>query len=118
MEPVDERGHDAEVAAAAADRPEEVRVLVGARPQQLAVGGDDVGGEQVVAGQAVLAVEPADAATSVRPAMPVDRDCPERSRQTERLRGAVEVGQQQSRLGHRDCALRIDLNSLQRDSRA
>ena len=39
-----ERGDDAEVAAAAADRPEEVGVLVGAGADALAVGEHDVGG--------------------------------------------------------------------------
>ena len=39
-------GHDAEVAAAAADRPEQVRVVLGVRAEQLAVGGHDVGGQR------------------------------------------------------------------------
>ena len=61
MELVDERGHDAEVAAAAAQGPEEVRV---SRRwlDQFAVCGHDLGRQQVVAGQAVLPIEPADAA--------------------------------------------------------
>ena len=50
-----EAGDHAEVAAAAADRPEQVGVLVGAGAHRLAVGGHDVGGEQVVDGHAELA---------------------------------------------------------------
>jgi len=38
--------------------------------QHLAVGGNDIGGGQVVAGQAVLAHEPADTAAEGEPADP------------------------------------------------
>ena len=62
MELVLKGGDHAEVAAAAPDAPEEVRVLTGADVAELAVGGDDIGGDEVVAGQAVLARQPADAA--------------------------------------------------------
>src|SRR6185503_1246998 len=58
MEAELERGDDPEVAAAPAQTPEQVRVLFLAGSQELAVGGDDVGGKQVVAGQAVLTQEP------------------------------------------------------------
>jgi hypothetical protein len=47
--------HHAEVAAAAAQPPEQVGVLVLAGRHELAVGGDDIRRQQVVAGQAVLA---------------------------------------------------------------
>ena len=43
-----ERGDDAEVAAAAAKRPEQIRVLVGARTHRRAVGEHDLGGQQRV----------------------------------------------------------------------
>ena len=52
-----ELGHDAEVAAAAAQRPEEVGVLVGARGHRLPVREDDLGAEQVVDREAVRARE-------------------------------------------------------------
>jgi hypothetical protein len=45
-----ERGDDPEVAAAAAQAPEQVRVLVLAGGDQIAVGGHDVAGQQVVDG--------------------------------------------------------------------
>ncbi len=54
--------HDAEVAAAAADGPVEVRVLVGIRVQQAAVGGHDVHALHVVERKAEAPREPAEAA--------------------------------------------------------
>ena len=61
MEAELERGDHAEVAAAASQCPEQVGVLVLGRPQQLAVGRDEVDGEEVVDREAVLAHQPADA---------------------------------------------------------
>ena len=55
-------GGDPEVAAAAADRPEQVGMGLGVGADRPAVGGDQLGGEQVVDGQAVLADQVADAA--------------------------------------------------------
>ena len=60
--------HDAEVAAAAADRPEQVGLVLGVDAEELAVGGDDLGREQDVDRQAVLAHEVADAAAERDPA--------------------------------------------------
>src|SRR5204863_7998218 len=62
MEGVFERGDDAEVAASPAQGPEEVLVLLLTGEHDLAVGRDDLGGQQVVAGEAVLPREVADAA--------------------------------------------------------
>ena len=67
VQPELERRRDAEVAAAAAQAPEQLGVLVLAGVHELAVGGDDVGADQVVAGQADLAHEPADAAAEREP---------------------------------------------------
>ena len=52
----------AEVAAAAAQRPEQLGVLVAGGADQLPVGGDELDGEEAVAGEAVAAAEPAEAA--------------------------------------------------------
>ena len=49
VQPVLERGHHPEVAAAAAQCPEQLGVAVGVAGQELAVGGDHVGRDQVVA---------------------------------------------------------------------
>ena len=68
VQPEGELGHDAEVAAAAAQRPEQVRVLGLAGGHDLPVRGHDLGGDQVVAGQAVAAGQIADAAAEREPA--------------------------------------------------
>jgi hypothetical protein len=52
-----ETGDDAEVAAAAADRPEQLRVLCLAGGDHATVGEDEVGGEQVVDRESVLACQ-------------------------------------------------------------
>ena len=70
VQPVPEPGRDAEVAAAAPDRPEQIRVCLGIDVQQLAVGRDELGGEQVVDREAVLADEEPDAASEREPADP------------------------------------------------
>ena len=59
MQPEGERGHYAEVAAAAPQRPEEIRMLVGGGAPDLSVGADHLGLEQVVGRQAVLSPQPA-----------------------------------------------------------
>ena len=70
MKLVLEGGDDPEVAAAASDAPEQVLVLLRAGPQQLSVGGRDVGGYQVVAGESIAAVEPAQPAAEREPCDP------------------------------------------------
>ena len=52
VEPVLQRRDNAEVPAATAEPPQKVRPLLGARPHQAAIGGDDVRRQQVVAGKA------------------------------------------------------------------
>jgi hypothetical protein len=53
VQPGLEPGHNAEVAAAA-DRPEEVGTGLGVDPQELAIGGHDLGGQQVIGCRAGL----------------------------------------------------------------
>ena len=62
VEPELQRGDHAEVAAAAADRPEQLGLGVRVGPDQPAVGGDDLDRGDAVGGQAELAGVPADAA--------------------------------------------------------
>ena len=57
-----DRGHDAEVAAAAAQRPEQVGVVLGVRAHEAAVGGDELERGHGVGLQPVLAGQPAHAA--------------------------------------------------------
>ena len=80
--------------------------------QEAAVGGDDVGREQVVAGQAVLALQPADAAAEREPGDAGRRDRAAGRRQPERLRLAVELAPGQAGLGARDPAPGIDPHAL------
>ena len=68
LQPVLEPGGDAEVAATAADCPEQIRVRLGVDEQDLAVGGHDLGREQRVDREAVLPGEKADAAAEGDPA--------------------------------------------------
>ena len=86
-----ERRDDPEVAAAAADGPEEVGVLLVARDVEAAVGGHHVRGEEVVAGQAEAPGEVADAAAQRQPADPGGRDDAARGGQTERISRGVHV---------------------------
>ena len=53
---------DAEVAAATAQRPEQLGVLIGARTNRRPVRGDDLGADEVVAGETVLCGQMADPA--------------------------------------------------------
>jgi hypothetical protein len=62
VQPVLEAGGDAEVAAAAAQRPEQLRMRLRVDLEDAAVGGDQFGGQQAVDGEAVLADQVADAA--------------------------------------------------------
>lgn len=62
MEPVPEPSDNPEISPAASDRPEEVRVIVGIHFEQLSLGGDDLGAEEVVDGEPVLPDQEADPA--------------------------------------------------------
>ena len=108
-----ELGDDPEVAAAATEAPEEVRVLVGGRLHELAVCGDDVDPAQLVDRQAVLAHDPADPAAERQARDARVRDDPRRRGQAERLRLAVELAEQDARLHARGARLRVDTHALQ-----
>lgn len=68
MEPQSEPRHDAEVASAAAQRPEQIGVVLLVHLEKLAVGGHDLGADEVVDRQTVLADEEPDAAGQRDPA--------------------------------------------------
>jgi hypothetical protein len=63
VKPELELDHDAEVAAAPPQSPEQVGVLFGRGTYDIAVGSDNCAGHHVVAGEAVLARQPAHTAT-------------------------------------------------------
>jgi hypothetical protein len=108
MEPQRERRHDAEVAAPAAERPEQVRVLILARGDDAAVRQHDLRGQQVVDREPVLAGEIPVPSAERQPAHPGRRDDPRGRRKPERVGGAVEIGQQRSTLDRRRPSAGID----------
>src|SRR5205814_7501254 len=89
-EPERERRHDAEVAAASAQSPEQVVVLVLARRHERTVGKYDVSGDHVVDRQSELARQVADAAAEREPADAGGPDDPERRREAEGMRRVVD----------------------------
>jgi hypothetical protein len=104
---------DSEIAAAAADGPIKIRVLGRARPQQFAVGSDDLSGDHVVAGQTMLSVQPANAAAEGQAGDAGDRGGPERCGETERLGGGIDLAQHKSWLRDGNPSLRVDLDSFE-----
>jgi hypothetical protein len=87
-----ELGDHAEVAAAAADRPEQVGILVRRGPLDPPVGGDQLGRGEVVDGQPGLAGQPAHATAQRQPADTGVTDRAGGHGQAVRLRGGVQVG--------------------------
>ena len=98
VEPVLERGDDPEVAAAAAQAPEQLGVLVVAGDKELAVGGDHVAGREVVDGESEAAHEVADPATEGQPADAGVGDDAARHGQPEGLGLVVDVAPQTAAL--------------------
>ena len=80
VQPIVEARHDAEVAAAAADRPEQVGLVRLVDVEDAAVGSHDFGSEQMVDRQAVLAHEVAGAAAERETADPDGRRVAEADR--------------------------------------
>src|SRR5262249_21533423 len=93
-----ERGDHAEVAAAASQCPEQVGVFVLGRLQPLAVGRDDVDGEEIVDREAVLSHQPADATAEGEPGDSGVAHDSTGGGQTVRLRLAVDVAPQRTTL--------------------
>ena len=112
MEREREAGDDAEVAAAAANRPEQVRVRIGVDLESLAVGGDDLDAQQRVDGHAVLAHEIADPAAERDPADAHRPGVTEADGQAVLGCRRRDLGRGEAGLGSRDARLRIDLDAL------
>ena len=89
----------AEVAAAAAERPEEIRVLAGAGAHDIALGGDDLGGFEVVDRHAVLAAEPAEAPAQRQARDPRGGVDPHRSGEPVGQGRCVEIPERSATLG-------------------
>ena len=108
MRAVLEGGHHAEVAAAAAERPEQIAIGVLARGDDLAGREHDLGRQQVVDGHPVLAHQPGDAAAERETRDPGAGDDAAGGREPERAGGTVE-------LTDRDASLRPDRGSARID---
>jgi hypothetical protein len=86
-----ERGDDSEIAATTAQCPEQVAVVGLTRNDELAVGGDDVGREEAVAGHPVGAAEPSLTASERETTDARGGDDPARRGKTEYLRLTIKV---------------------------
>ena len=114
VEPELEAGDDAEVAAATADRPEQVRVRVLARGDLPPIGGDDLDRDEGVDGQAVLAHQPADPATERQPADADRAGVAERGGKAVSGRGPRVLPGGQAGLRPGETPLRVDVEALHR----
>jgi hypothetical protein len=108
MKAVLERAHDAEVPTTAAEAPEEVRVLILAGHELLALGRHQVDRDQVVDRGAVLSHEPADAAAQGETRDAGVGDDPADRRQAVKLRLAVELSPEHAGLGPGGARRRVD----------
>ena len=111
MEAEQERGHDPEVAAAATERPVEVRVRRRAGRHQLAAGEHDIGLDEVVDGQPELARQVAHPAPEREPADAGVGDDPGRDGQAERVGRVVDVTEQRAALDARGLLDRVDTDA-------
>jgi hypothetical protein len=109
-----ELGDDSEVAPAAAQTPEELRVLCLARLDQLAVGGDQVDRAELVDRQPVLPMQPTDTAAERQSGDARVADEPTGRREPKRLGLAVELAPERTRLHPRLVRVWIDPDALHR----
>ena len=107
-----EARHHAKVAAAAAQRPEEIGVLALAGRDETAVGQDDVRFEQVVDREAVLAREVPGAAAERQARDAGGRDDAEGHRQAERVGGVIDVARRAAGIDPYGSACRIHAHAL------
>ena len=103
---------DAKVAAAAAYRPEKVRVRLGIDAQQLSIGGHDVRGEEVIDRQPVLAREITHATAQRDPADSHGPRIAEAGREAVLIGGDRVLSGGQAGLGPRCARCRIDLERV------
>ena len=108
------RADDAEVPAAAAQCPEQVGVIVGRCPDDVALGGDQLGPREIVDGEPVFAHEPAEAAAQAETANARVTHDAARGCQTVCLGLEVDVTPQGATLDVCDALDRIDGDSAHR----
>ena len=109
-----ERCRHTEIAAAAAYGPEQVGVLRRACVEQFAIGGDHIGGVQIVGSQAEFATEPAEAAAKGESGYTGGRVDPKRRGEAEGLRLPIELAERHSWLYARDALFRVDMHGPHR----
>ena len=114
MNVVLERRRNPEVAAAAANCPEQIRVLVGARVCDAGVRHHDLGRPEVIERQTVLRHQPTQTATERQPGDARAPDDTAGRRQTVDLRFAIELGPEDTTLCARHAGARVDVDSLHR----
>ncbi len=102
-----------EVTAAAAQRPEQVLVLAGARSHHAPVGQHHLGRPQRIDRQAVMAHQPAHAPAEGEAADAGVRDLPGRHGEAVLLRRGVQLSQQRAAAGPDDPALGVDVDRVQ-----
>ena len=107
-----EARHHAEVAAAPAQRPEEIGMLALAGRDETAVGQDDVRFEQVVDRQAVLAREVPGAPAEGQARDAGGRDDAKGHGQAERVGGVIDVARRAASIDPNRSARRIDAHAL------
>jgi hypothetical protein len=88
--------------------------MLGVGPDELAIGGDHVGREDVVDREAVLADEEADPAAGRDPADPDRAGVPEPDHEPVRTAGRRQLRRRETRLGPHGPLLDIELDALQR----
>ncbi|MEZ5531081.1 MAG: hypothetical protein R3E69_01740 [Steroidobacteraceae bacterium] len=106
-----ERGDDTEIAAAAPQCPVKIGVFGGARTHEPAVGGHQIGGQQVVAGEAELAGEAPESAAEREARDTGMRYGARRRHEPEGLCLAVELAEQHAGLDTRGPRFRIDTDA-------
>ena len=109
-----ELGHDAEVAAATAQPPEQLGVLLRRGAHDLAIRGDQLERDHVVAGQSVLAGEPAHAAAQGQPTHTRVRDVAGRGGHLVRLGRRIERTEQSTSLDPCSPVIRVDAHAAHR----
>ena len=112
MQAVREGGCDAEVAAAAAERPEEVGVGRLGHVEHVAVGVDELDGQQVVGREAVFRHQPAEPAAEREPGDPRRRDHAAGDGEPVLARGGVELRPGEAALCPHRAGVRVDLGAL------
>ena len=107
-----EAGHHAEIAAAAAKRPEEIGILRLVRGHEPTVGQHHVGLDQIIDGEPELAAQVARPSGKREPRDAGGRDDAERHSQSERVRRVIDLSGQAARGDPHGLGRRIDPYAL------